>query len=229
MGKRKGGTDELRRVVLPSLLFLLVACNRPAQPERQSVADAQPVLPALAAASAAPAPEELQRVASAASFSGDDLVACADLVVVSPALERVLEAKKVDPQTAIDDELDVFLSKGHTLIGRAFNEVLGKGATENLAPPGKPQLIRKPCREQFAGRTIISTCRVRVTVTPDSGEQTRIDLEEMYFRILDSGDRPMRACLAAKGDWWELPKTSSEYIREKHDQLIKRTFKALGE
>lgn len=224
------------------LLLALLACGRGQQREGAVetvvVSAAAPVVPSppqpSATASAAPAEELIG--ASASSFDGDRLVACTDIALAREPFERVrqiaLDAGKFDGGQTVEDlttdDLHGYLNGADTMIGEILNKAHGKGTATALRPKGKATDISKPCREQFAARTIIASCSFSATVQPDAGPAWRLGGQIIYFDAL-GGDGAMKACLAAKGNWEELPKNSAEFLHEKHDQMFKRLVKDTAE
>lgn len=132
------------------------------------------------------------------------------------------------PQGLLDDDLRGYLSSEDAILGRLLDDAHGKGTAGALRPRGKPTPISKPCGEQFTGRTVVASCSVQARVRWDAGPEWRLGLEILYFDALAS-DAAMKNCLSAKGDWQELPKDSAKFLREKHDQLLRRVVQDLPE
>jgi hypothetical protein len=160
------------------------------------------------------------------------LVACTDIALGRDAFQKVWDIS-VDAGTfdggmsveaLVDDDLHGYLAGGDAMIGEILEKAHGKGTARALRPKGKPTNIAKPCRQQFAARTIIASCRFSAVLQPDAGPVWRLGGEIIYFDALGN-DAAMKACLSAKGDWEELPKNSAEFLHEKHDQLFQRLMK----
>ncbi len=218
------------------LLIALLACGRGPRrdaPGETIVVSATPaaaaVPPPPPTTSASSPPGEPLVGSSASSFDGDRLVACTDVAFGRDTFQRVwemaLDAGKIDGGMSVDaladDDLHGYLAGSDTLIGEFLNKAHGKGTATALRPKGKPTSIAKPCRQQFAARTIIASCRFSAILQPDAGPAWRLGGEIIYFDALGS-DAAMKACLSAKGDWEELPKNSAEFLHEKHDQMFRR-------
>ena len=80
---------------------------------------------------------------------------------------------------------------------------------------GKPTMIKRPCRDEFPGRTIFATCQGRVS---DKG--ITLEFGSTSFS-LPPDDTRMRDCLALGGEWNELPADSWEVKRAELDRAAK--------
>lgn len=215
----------------PVLMAALLACGRKSTPTERSAPSIAPVasqaIPVVSVVASAAAEEPL-RTSSAAVFKGDKLAACLDLALVSPGIERAFAASKIDAsiETAVEDDSRVFISGGDSIVGQLVNATHGKGRAARLAVGGEAQVLTKPCGEQFAGRTVIASCRVQLRYRKDGGPEARLGFEIKHFDALAS-DKSMQACLAVKGEWTELPKDSLQFRNQKHHQLLDDSLKAI--
>ena len=211
----------------------LSACGRD---NRQT--DAQAQLTPSASAALAPPPSSSTptehrpstHAASVAIFKNDRLVACVDVSMVADGLLETM-ALAVDagmsPDELLADDLAGVVQGGETLIGDYLDQRT-KGSAGMMRIAGKPQSIPKACGEQFAGRTTIGKCTVAADA-PLAGKPARValSLTASHYNA-EAGDGPARACLAGKGDWWELPKNSLDYKREHSKQAIDSAMKRVA-
>ncbi|MFO7180968.1 MAG: hypothetical protein DIU78_019865 [Pseudomonadota bacterium] len=164
--------------------------------EASAAAIPQPVPAASTAKPESPPPPPTSRSVYAASFQGSRLTGCSELTLPA-AVEKIMAEHGLDPAKAATEDLEVFLRGGETMVGGLFDDAVGKGVIARVRPPGSPQVIAKPCKEQFPGRRVMGRCAAAV-----SGKSASITLVVHYYSA-SQGDAPMQACLAAKGDWWE--------------------------
>jgi hypothetical protein len=232
MGQRFSGP-----LCIGLLLGALLACGRNPHHEPQgetitvSAAVATPPPPA-SSVPVEPTLGEDYASSSAAVFDGDRLVACADVVMSKNPFDRLVaymrDAGTLDGGTStqflVDDDVQGYFAGHDALMGRVLNDVFGKGTATGLRPKGKPTAIAKPCRQQFSSRTIVASCAISAREVWDGGLTWQLGAEFIYFDALGD-DRAMKSCLAAKGNWEELPKNSAEFLHEKHDQMFRRLLK----
>jgi hypothetical protein len=170
--------------------------------------------------------------ASAGIFKKDRLVACIDASASRDFFEAItttLDARN-DPTFLLSDDLETFGSRGDTLIGDMVNQGR-KGVAAGLVPTGKAEGIKKHCGEQFPGRTVIGRCEVtRGDLLGANGVRRSVNLSLVISHYdLSAIDSMARGCLAAKGDWWELPRDSAEYQRERRQQALDRAIRAVDQ
>jgi hypothetical protein len=222
-------------VGLGLVMAALLACgrNKTTAPAVTSAA----VPPALAAPPVAstvtPDPTLLR---SSATFDGDRLIACVDVAFVRAQLQAFAAAAvakdaappDVSPEKLAEEEVNVYLGSGDTLIERALDKFAGKGAGKALRPKGKPTAITKPCEEQFAGRAVVATCSLIARAKGDGGTGFDVGLGVTHYDAT-AGDGPMRSCLAAKGDWRETRHDSHELGALRRRQMYEKLEKQFGE
>ncbi len=223
-----------------SLLAALHACGR--SPRREGPGGTS-IVSAPGAATSVATPPGLSSVAdvrigqdyvssSVASFDGDRLVACSDVVITRHSFGQMLadgvDAGQADAgttlQNLVDDDIRGFFAWRYTLFSRVIIDAFGKGITSALIPKGEPTTVQKPCRQQFSSRPIVAACAISARVVSDAGVTWQFGSEFIHFGAL-SDDRAMKGCLAAKGDWAEPPKNSAELLHESRAQLFRRLLK----
>jgi hypothetical protein len=218
---------------------VLLACGRG---ER---ADGAAAPSAMASAVLAPMPQpatsaptaEPTFATSVAVFLGEKLSSCVDVayrrdtldLLIAKLAERDAGAKAMRIEALANEDVAAYVSGGDTLLGGSLNKALGAGTAKALRPNGKPTPLTKPCNEQFAGRTVVATCFVVARPEPnDAGFSFPVALGVTYYDAL-LGDSPMRACLAAKGEWKELAQDSLEHMAARHRQLYDKLQREVGE
>ncbi|SRR6266542_3299550 len=214
------------------LLIVLPACNR-TKGGNDSPANSSAPVQAVASASGAPlvssaAPDSEAVAASAATFKGDKLVACIDASFSAGLLEILASAAR-DPSAPdagvglkelLDDDLKVYLLGGDSVIGALLNK-RQRSAAAAIRPAGKSEPLDRECSTQFPGRQLIAKCSIVTSLGTSDAGKDRATLQIHHYDVA-VGDGVMRACLAAKGEWWELPKDSAEYRRAQHQQLYRQ-------
>lgn len=213
-------------------VLLSAACSKPqgsepAPPTPVGAVTALAPVATIAAAVPSVAAKRQTLAASVASFSDDQLYACTDLSLANSAfLEKAVAASDAGAQQLADSELLTWLEGGKSVLGAVLNKAHGKDGATGLRPGGKPQILSKSCREQFLRKTI-ATCSTQLDDKADAGASMQGALRTTYYEATD--DSTMAKCLAARGDWSELPHDSLEYQSSKAQRDLRRAQKALGQ
>jgi hypothetical protein len=223
-------------VLLWFITVIALACGRDnsSASENRQVSARQQVMPAPNAVQAPPPssaapkpPPPTTRAVSVAIFKSDRLVACVDVSIVADGLFEAMARMDagMSPNELLADDLSGLVQGADTLIGDYLNQRL-KGSSAMMRIPGKPESIPKTCSEQFAGRTILGRCTVAVDLSV-ADKPTHFALAMNHYNA-ETSDGPTRACLAGKGNWWELPKDSLDYKREHSKQALDRAMKNIA-
>lgn len=218
------------RLGLALVLVALLACGRKSTtsnpaPSVGATVEAAPVVAPIGSTE----PETEQdpvRLASAATFKKDRLLACMDIAVVSPWLESRVHKMDSGLQEALEDEARVLVAGGKSWIGKLIDAKHGKGKALALGVGGDPQPSSEPCQGQFAGRTVLASCTVQIVHRGDAGPPDRVGIQIHHYDAMLS-DKALRACMAVRGKWDELPKDSLQFRNQKHHQMFDEALRAL--
>lgn len=178
------------------------------------------VLVAFYGCSSAPSAEEPQPDTTAASPT-----AVAPEPEPAPPAPRVV-SQRSHVATFVDDELDECVEFGLDWTiepGVEFEPPsLPEMSTESGSPRQRMVELRRPCSEQFAGRTVLATCGLIETRTSaPTGTQVpegvtlvfRMGQTNYAFAHALADDRRMRECMESGGEWVAVPEDSPEYRR----------------
>jgi len=106
----------------------------------------------------------------------------------------------------------------------AFADLVKAGASKKKA--SSIVRIKKRCETQFADRTVFASCAKETILSPTATMRSKnfIYLFEAVFRK----DEEMKNCIKDGGDWWSLPRDSSEFAGAKFHNDVD-TLRRLGE
>lgn len=171
--------------------------------------------------SASAAPEGSALALASASSSAHASVDLDALPGVDPHVVALHEALYQDNQlVACIEETMRFDDEEQ---GRKVRMKLEGADPKAIASATTPDLtlLPEPCEKTFADRRLLASCEF-VRPANEKLPPTQTFARYYSFSHVFDDDTAMRACVANKGKWWALDRTSKEYDEAKADGWIHR-------